>query len=91
MAPENTSEAADAIRRAEQLAVAGDFAGAADLYRAALKHHPLEPDIWNLLGLALLDGGEGDEALQCLEKATMLAPDRAELKIGWGIALQRLG
>ena len=41
MAPENTSEAALVIRRAEQLAAAEDFAGAAEMYRAALKHHPL--------------------------------------------------
>ena len=90
MAPENTSEAALAIHRAEQLAAAEDFAGAAEMYRAALKHHPLEPKLWNLLGLALLSDDQGDEALQYLEKAAMLAPDRVEFRIEWGIALQRL-
>ncbi len=84
-------DAGAAIRRAAERERDGDFAGAAELYRRALRGRPAEPEIWYRLGLALRRAGRTAEAAECLEKATLLAPDRADYEVERGIALHELG
>ncbi|MEN3352510.1 MAG: hypothetical protein V7640_668 [Betaproteobacteria bacterium] len=47
----------------------GDFATAADYYREALEGAPESGDALNLLGTALLQLGQAEEAASCLERA----------------------
>jgi len=51
------------------------FAAAAREFRAALQMESDEPRLWNDLGLVLWQGGDRQEAIQCLERAVRLAPE----------------
>lgn len=66
------STAADAVRAA---LTAGHYEQAARLARLAAVVAPLEAPLHYLLGKALLDLGQDDEALQALRRAVYLDPD----------------
>jgi predicted Zn-dependent protease len=66
---------------AKVLALDGDYAGAADLYRRALQLRPDDPVARIELGRSLLEMGERDAGEAALRSATKAAPDATGLAI----------
>ncbi|MBC7821624.1 MAG: tetratricopeptide repeat protein, partial [Planctomycetaceae bacterium] len=50
---------------------------AEDVYRQILQHHPTNADALHLLGLLAHVHGRNDQALDCVGRATQLAPTMA--------------
>lgn len=80
--------AADLAREAARLEATGQLVPAAALYRQALALEPLRPESWFLLGSCLASSGKTEEALQYLEKASLLAPGNAAYALPLAAALQ---
>jgi tetratricopeptide (TPR) repeat protein len=54
--------------------IGGQYDAAHDLYRTVLAADESVADAWWGLGLTLMNMGEFDESIACLEKASALAP-----------------
>jgi len=70
---------------------AGDFAGAADDFRAAIRIKPDYAEAENNLGTALSDLGRAPEAQLHYEQALRLKPDYAGAEYGLGTVLLKMG
>ena len=89
--PNDPADSAAALRQAAQLRDAGDFGGAAVLYRALSKAHPNEAGLWAMLGDALRVAGDPADGAEALEKAAALAPANTDIAVEWALALRESG
>ncbi len=55
-----------------------DFHLAKQAFRAATEIQPDRPEAWNNLAYALLNSGDGQQALKAIEQSIILAPDNEE-------------
>jgi tetratricopeptide (TPR) repeat protein len=86
------AEGADALgNRVLDYAAAGDRTRAQHLLDAGLARMPREPRLWLLAGRLLLEREQCAPALRDFERATDLAPDRAEAFAAVGVARLCLG
>jgi tetratricopeptide (TPR) repeat protein len=81
-----TSTGNAALLLAETLQVQGDAAGAEDAANRAVQLRPDDASSWMFLGLARLIGSNADGARQALERASELAPRRADVLHNLGSA-----
>ena len=68
-----------------------DFAKAKHLFSSATKTNPKDPAAWFYLGVASSELNELDAAVQDLEKAHRLAPNRAEVDFNLALLYWRTG
>ena len=80
-----------AVQRAIRLHSNGQFAAAADAYRAILKRHPKTCSCWSNLGMALRTLGRKDEGLVVLRQGARVCPRSPELNYNLGNALKDAG
>lgn len=76
------------IKAAEEYEDRSEWREAANIYQEALSLAPLEAELWFRAGANLHRSELAEEALQFLEKATMLSPDNAIYEIEKGDVLQ---
>lgn len=69
----------------------GQFALAAESFRAATESAPQSLEPWLGLGFALHAAGEYRQALCAFEEALAIKPDQPELQFGHGLALMESG
>jgi predicted O-linked N-acetylglucosamine transferase (SPINDLY family) len=67
------------------------FAEAKKIYVEILTVNPDHPDALNLLGTALAQSGDPEEAVKYLQRAIDLRPDLAPYRVNLGVILQDLG
>lgn len=79
------------IQQAYTLQQSGDFAGAADAYRAFLKLRPDEVGAHSNLGVVLVKLGRYDEAISEYQAAYRLAPNDARIGVNLALALVKSG
>lgn len=82
------------LRRAENLANAGQLAEALPQFQAAAQRDPANPEPWYFLGCASMDLGQPTgltRAAQAFEQASQLSPDFALLNQRRGLLALRLG
>src|SRR5690348_2011013 len=84
-------DAALATGIADELQLKGQFAGAEEAYRRALRVDPKAVPAWYGLGRLALHWGAGGSAIRCLRRALELAPDRADIRFTLGKALFQSG
>lgn len=65
----------------------GDFKGALQALRAAVKENKTDADAWYVLGMTLYREGEAKEARRAFEKATRLRPDFVAARTAWAYML----
>lgn len=90
MTTEPQNQLAEIVGKAEIFERNNDWQAAAEQYRATLPLAPLEAELWYRAGACLHRQGLPEEALQFLEKATMLAPESAVYELEKGDTLQAL-
>jgi tetratricopeptide (TPR) repeat protein len=56
--------------------IPGELKEAIELFQESVTADPNDADTWYRLGCALLSGGRAEEALDCLQKAEILAPKK---------------
>lgn len=78
-------------QRAWQLQQAGDYAAAADAYRAFLKVHPDEAGARSNLGASLVMLGRYDEAIDEYQKAEKLLPGDSRIGMNLALAYEKSG
>ena len=83
----NTSAAAGYLALARQYEGESRVVQALDAYRKAAQAAPTDPDVLNLLGLALARYAQFGPAVAALRQAVALAPERAQLLNNLGYAL----
>jgi len=86
--------ALELIREAEGLERCEDWSQAAELYKGALTYLPLESQLWHRTGMCLRRSGSPDQALDYLEKASVLSPEDVAIKMDLGdtqVELRMLG
>lgn len=69
----------------------GRYSEAVSLARTLTQNHPLHEFGWKALGAALMQLGQGAEALTPMQKATALSPKDVEAHYNYGSILQSLG
>jgi tetratricopeptide (TPR) repeat protein len=86
------------VREAERLAAEADRARrdgrsdeAIDLYRSSIEYSADFPDVWNNLGLLLLERGEPDKAISAFSMASELNPTDPRPITNIGITNLRVG
>tara|TARA_R110002110_G_scaffold186923_8_gene394151 strand:- start:72 stop:2033 length:1962 start_codon:yes stop_codon:yes gene_type:complete len=79
------------LKLAEAQAGAGDSQAAIGTARQALALDPVNPAARNNLGVLLLDGDSPDEAIEHLQQATDLAPDRLDYRLNLAAACRTAG
>ena len=70
---------------------AGRLAEAQALYADIVGHDPVHGDALNLLGTALAQRGQSEQAVYFIRRATRAAPDRAPYHVNLGVVLTALG
>ncbi len=85
------SETDDLVRRAVQLQQAGDFAGAAEAYRAVLKDRPDDLATHVNLGVALVHLDQFDAAIAEYENAEKLLPGDVRIELNLALAYEKSG
>jgi len=83
--------AADILARGKQLHLAGDLAGAAELYQQIVLLDPAHAEALGQLGLAFHQQGNLAEAQGSYERALAIRPDDPEVQFRMGVALAGLG
>jgi tetratricopeptide (TPR) repeat protein len=78
-------------RRALELQQAGDFAAAADAYRAFLKEYPDDADALSNLGVVLVRLGRYDEAVEEYKAAERLRPGDWRIKLNLALVYRKSG
>jgi predicted TPR repeat methyltransferase len=81
----------DALAIAMQKHQSGEFAEAANIYRAILAAIPDQVDALHFLGVAESQLGHSDLALQCMGQALALVPDHADVLNNRGNVLREIG
>ncbi len=76
---QDTSPAAGELEQGQKALTAHDFAAAKRLFSFATKTNPKDPAAWFYLGVTCSELNELDAAVQDLERAQHLAPNRAEV------------
>jgi tetratricopeptide (TPR) repeat protein len=79
------------VQHAYQLQQSGDYAAAADAYRAFLKLRPDEVGAHSNLGVVLTKLGRYDEAIQEYEAAEKLLPGDARISVNLALAYEKSG
>ncbi len=62
------------LDQAHACRICGDYEGARAHYQELLDANPEAPEVWWGMGLAIMNQGEFDEAIACIEKSTELDP-----------------
>jgi tetratricopeptide (TPR) repeat protein len=78
-------------RHALELQQAGNYAAAADAYRAFLKNHPDDADALSNLGVVLVRLGRYDDAIQEYKAAQRLRPGDWRIKLNLALAFRKSG
>src|SRR5215207_9731245 len=78
------------LQIAAELHARGEIAQAEQMYRAILQQRPGDPQVWHLLGVAALQQGRNDEAVDLIGQAIAKDPKSAEYHNNLGIALDAL-
>jgi tetratricopeptide (TPR) repeat protein len=86
-----SDDAMAVVQRAYQLQQAGDYAAAADAYRAFLKLRPGEAGAHSNLGAVLVKLGRYDEAIEEYQKAEKLLPGDARIGMNLALAYEKSG
>ncbi len=81
----------DLMRTALDYSTEGDFEAAIPAYRKVLAEEPGMVDAWEKLGLALLETGRADEAVEALEEAMRLSGGAPQVALAMADVLLRLG
>jgi tetratricopeptide (TPR) repeat protein len=89
--PPNPPQLEQEFRRAQQRHLAGDFAGAASMYRALLKRLPRNGPLLHALGAAELAIGDLASAQDRLGAALRLLPRNATVRVDLASVYRRLG
>jgi len=79
------------VQRAYRLQQSGDYAGAAEAYRAFLKLRPNEPGALSNLGVVLVKLGRFEEAILEYEAAAKLLPGDGRIELNLALAYQKSG
>jgi tetratricopeptide (TPR) repeat protein len=79
------------VQHAYQLQQSGDYAGAAEAYRAFLKLRPDEVGAHSNLGVVLTKLGRYDEAIREYEAAEKLLPGDARISVNLALAYEKSG
>jgi Flp pilus assembly protein TadD len=91
LAAAQTEDPRALIQQAYSMQQAGDFAGAAEAYRAFLKLRPDEVGAHSNLGVVLVNLGRYDEAIDEYRAAFRLAPDDTRIGVNLALALVKSG
>ena len=81
----------DALQRARQLLGAGDLAQAEVIYRRLVEAVPQAAEPWHELGIAQLQAGRPEAAVECLRQAVTLEPGAPAYHSNLGVAYRMLG
>ncbi|MCG6551188.1 MAG: tetratricopeptide repeat protein [Candidatus Magnetominusculus sp. LBB02] len=68
-----------------------DYAGAVSYFRISLAAHPMDTEVLNNMGIALMGLGKPDEALEAFSRGVAVKPDSATLRFNKGLALKTAG
>ena len=79
------------VQHAYQLQQSGDYAGAAEAYRAFLKLRPNEPGALSNLGVVLVKLGRFEEAIVEYEAAEKILPGDGRIELNLALAYQKSG
>ena len=85
------SDVSDLIRRAVQFQQSGDYASAAELYRAVLKQQPEDVATHVNLGVALVHLGQFEEAIAEYGAAAKLLPGDPRIELNLALAYEKSG
>jgi tetratricopeptide (TPR) repeat protein len=88
---QNTSSSTGELEQGQKALSEHDFAAAKRLFSSAAKTNPKDPAAWFYLGVACSELNELDAAVQDLEKAQRLAPNRAEVDFNLALLYWRTG
>jgi tetratricopeptide (TPR) repeat protein len=79
------------LARAKELAGAGELEKAASAARAYLDRNPRDSHAWRFLANVHQSSQRFEEAISCAEQAALVAPDRPELLLEYGLHLVASG
>ncbi len=88
---QNTPSSIDEFQQGQKALAQHDFAAAKRLFSSAAKANPKDPAVWFYLGVACSELNELESAVQDLEKAQRLAPNRAEVDFNLALLYWRTG
>ena len=83
----NTSHSQVTLSRAKELAGAGELQKAASAARAYLDANPRDSHAWQFLAKLHQSSQRFEEAISCAEQAALVAPDRPECLLEYGLHL----
>ncbi len=86
-----TQTLTDSLRQLDSGFRAGRFAEVEQLGQKVLQRHPKSPQVWYLLGMAVLSQGRLEDALPPFRRALEFDPRMAPALFNLGFALERLG
>ncbi|MBF0568997.1 MAG: tetratricopeptide repeat protein [Nitrospirae bacterium] len=68
-----------------------DYAGAVSYFKIALSIHPMDTEVLNNMGIALMGLDKSEEALEAFSRGVAVKPDSATLRFNKGLALKKVG
>ncbi|MBF0554625.1 MAG: tetratricopeptide repeat protein [Nitrospirae bacterium] len=68
-----------------------DYAEAVSYFKISLSIHPMDTEVLNNMGIALMGLDKPEEALEAFSRGVAVAPDSATLRFNKGLALKKAG
>ena len=83
----NADQSQATLTRAKELANAGELEKATSAARAYLNGNPRDSHAWQFLAKVHQSLQRSEEAISCAEQATLVAPDRPDCLLDYGLYL----
>ncbi|MEO5361223.1 MAG: tetratricopeptide repeat protein [Nitrospirota bacterium] len=68
-----------------------DYAGAVSYFKISLAIHPMDTEVLNNMGIALMGLNKSEEALEMFSRGVATKPDSSTLRFNKGLALKSIG
>lgn len=68
-----------------------DYAGAVSYFKISLSIHPMDTEVLNNMGIALMGLDKSEEALEAFSRGVAIKPDSSTLRFNKGLALRKVG